>query len=249
VAPVVSHNCLPAIAEGFKLFTQESTIAAKLQTALDEAKASPKTSPFDSHPPLPARLKAMESIHSPQAHLDPRPALSLLNQPAAFEQQFVEEMNPRVPKRSLRHVTWSEIGPSITIPAWRSSIKKYGAPFVGKSIASLPELAKRLPEIGEKLPNPKGMLLDKRQRGERAVSLLVAAVGLALVEHDWSLEAQPGKFYVYHGSEQLNVPIFVGELVSGKMSPENWLQKCRDLGILDLPLISSLQESAPAVSA
>jgi hypothetical protein len=191
----------------------------------------------------------MQSIHSPRADLDPRPALSLQNQPAALEQQFVEEMNPRVPKGSLRHVTWSEIGPSVTIPAWRSSVKKYGAPLVGKSIASLPELAKRLPEIGEKLPNPKGMLLDKRQRGERAVALLVAAVGLALVEHDWCLEAQPGKFYVYRGSEQLNVPIFVSELVSGKMSPENWLQKCRDLGIVDLPLINALQKSPPPVSA
>jgi hypothetical protein len=185
----------------------------------------------------------MQSIDSPQADLDPRPALSLVNQPAALEQQFVEEMNPRVPKGFLRRVTWSEIGPSVTIPAWRSSIKKYGAPFVEKSIASLPELAKRLPEIGEKLPNPKGMLLDKRQRGERPISLLVAAVGLALVEHDWCLEAKLGKFHVYRGIEQLNVPIFVSELVSGKMSPENWLQKCRDLGIVDIPLINSLQES------
>jgi heat shock protein HtpX len=249
VVPVLGQNCLPAITEGFKLFVHEPSVAAQLQATLDRQKTSAKTSPYDSHPPFLERIKAMQSIESQEVELDAPPALSLINQPAALEQQFIEQMNPRLPKGSLRHVTWSDVGPSVTIPAWRSSIKKYGAHFAGKSIASLPELAKRLPEIAASIADPKGMLLDRRQRSERAVAVLVAAVALALVEHGWTLEAHPGNYYLHRGSEQLFVPILVGELVCGKISPENWLQKCRDLGIADLPLISSLQEPPPPVSA
>jgi heat shock protein HtpX len=237
VVPAIGLKCLPGIAEGFRLFAHEPTIAAQLQAALDRQKSSAKTSPYDSHPPLPERIKAMQSIESREIKLDARPALSLLEQPLLLEQQFIEQMNPRIPKDSLRHVTWTEIGPFVTMLPWRSSIKEYGAHFVGKSIASLPELAKSLPEI---VPDPKGRLLDRRQRSERGVSVLVAAVGLALLKHDWRPEAQPGRFYLHRGSEQLNVSNFVSELVTGKISPENWLQKCRDLGIADLPLVNSL---------
>jgi hypothetical protein len=127
-----------------------------------------------------------------EIELDARPALALLDQPAVLEQQYIEQMSPRIPKDSLHHVTWTEIGPFVTMLPRRSSIKKYGAAFIGKSIAALPELAKKLPEIAASIPHPKGMLLGRRQRSERGVSVLVAGVGLALVKHDSKPQAQPG---------------------------------------------------------
>ena len=241
VVSVIALKCLLAIIEGFRLFAHEPTIAAELQAALDHQKRSAETSPYDSHPPLLERIKAMQSIESREIELDARPALSLLDQPAVLEQQYIEQMNPRIPKDSSHHVTWTEIGPIVTMLPWRSSSKKYGAHSTGKSIASLPDLAKKLPEIAVSIADFKGMLLDRRQRSERGVSVLVAGVGLALVKHDWKPQAQPGKFYLHRGTEQLNVSDFVAELVSGKISSENWLQKCRDLGIGDLPLANSLR--------
>jgi Zn-dependent protease with chaperone function len=46
VAPVVSHNCLPAIAEGFKLFTQEQPLPLNSRPRSMKRKHPPRPAPW-----------------------------------------------------------------------------------------------------------------------------------------------------------------------------------------------------------
>jgi hypothetical protein len=146
-------------------------------------------------------------------------------------------MNPGLPKNSRRRVSWEEVAPVVTIPAWRLSLEKYGAALEGKCIDSLPLLSKQISNIGAAMPDSKGMLLDAAQRRERALGLLVAAMGTALIENGWALEVRPDRFYAHRGDDQLDVPNFVSGLVAGKIPSEEWLTKCQDLGISNLPLV------------
>ena len=237
VVPIIDHNCLPSIAQGFDLFMKEAEIARQIETLLAAEKASPKTNPFDSHPPLQARVETMERIHVADNDADQQEAMSLITEPLALERLFIEQMNPGLPKNSLRRVSWGEVAPVVTIPAWRLSLEKYGAVFEGKCIDSLPLLSRQISNIGAAIPDPKGMLLDTQQRRERALGLFVAAMGTALIENGWALEVRPGRFYAYRGDDQLDVPNFVSGLVAGKIPSEEWLKKCQDLGISNLPLV------------
>jgi hypothetical protein len=106
----------------------------------------------------------------------------------------------------------------------------------GTMAGSLPEVVKKLPQMGSKIRDPRGMLLAPQQRAQRAGQLLGMALGLALLERGWELEAQPGSFFLAKGTERINPPALIEELSEGKISPENWMKMCEEFGIVDLEL-------------
>jgi hypothetical protein len=62
------------------------------------------------------------------------------------------------------------------------------------------------------------------------------ALGLALLERGWELEAQPGSFFLSKGTERINPQALIEEMLEGKILPENWTKMCEELGIADLEL-------------
>jgi len=96
----------------------------------------------------------------------------------------------------------------------------------GVKAESLPDIVKRLPEMGSRIRDPKGMLLTPEQRTQRAGQVFAMALGLALLENEWKLEAQPGSFYLYRGSERMDVAAVMEDLIVGKLSRDAWIARC-----------------------
>lgn len=247
VVPVLNQGCKPAIADGFSRFLAAPQIEVQVTKGIEKEIEEGKTEPYDTHPPLRDRIAAIEKFVAEPSEKDGEMAISLLEQPESTELQFLELVNPKLAKNSLRQVGWDEIGRAVTIPSWKAAVGDYAPMIEGLTAGALPEVVKKLPQMGSKIRDPRGMLLTPQQRAQRAGQLLAMALGLALLEKGWKLEAQPGSFFLRKGADRINTFTLMDEFVEGKVSPENWVKMCDELGITDLALALPT-ESAPTIS-
>jgi heat shock protein HtpX len=245
VAPLLEQNCKPAIAEGFARFMIAPEIAIQVTQGVEREIAEGKTEPYDTHPPLRDRIEAIGKVDAPMGEPQAEMASSLLSEGA--ELQFLEMMNPKLPKDSLRQVSWDEVGRRVTVPSWKAAVGEYAPMMVGVTAGSLPEVVKKLPELGKRIRDPHGMLLTAEQRAQRAGQLFGMALGLALLANGWELEAQPGTFYLHRGNERLNMWVVMQELMEGKISAESWAERCGELEIADLDLSFKAESEAAAI--
>jgi heat shock protein HtpX len=236
VAPVLQNGCIPPIGDGLARFLAAPQIAEQVTRGIERELAERKTNPYETHPPLRDRLEAIETIAAEPQEQNGEPALSLLSDPGSVELRFLESVNPKLEKGSLRHVNWNEVGPMVTIPAWKSAVREYAVLLEGISAESIFEAAKNLSAMGARIRDPKGMLLTPEQRRQRAAHLLGVALGLALLEKDWQLEAEPANFYLHRGSERLNVFDEVQKLAHEKLAEGEWVERCKEWGVAGVAL-------------
>lgn len=160
----------------------------------------------------------------------------MLDQADALELQYLEKLNPDMKPGTLKCVSWDEVGTRVTIPAWKQFTAEYSSALQGVTAESLPEQVPRLRQIGAGIRDPKGMLLDPQQRTNRAAYLFGAGLGLALVDSGWTLHSGPGIFHLQRGDEELNPFSVMEQLMSGKLTKQDWIARCSALGIGQLML-------------
>jgi Zn-dependent protease with chaperone function len=247
VVPVLSHNCVPAIADGFTLFLVAPDIAPQVSKGIEKEIEEGKVDPYDTHPSLRERIATIEQLSVAPGDENSELALSLLDDADAVELQFLTFANPKLEQDRLRRVAWNDVAELVTIPAWKSMVSEYGPHLRGITAEAVPDLLPRLPEIGSRMRDPKGMLLGPQQRTERAGHLVGSALALALLEKGWQVQVKPGAFYFHRGAQQVNIFARMGELVEGKTSREAWAASCVELGINSSPLVP-VDTPAPAGS-
>lgn len=106
------------------------------------------------------------------------------------------------------------------------------------TVGGLFESLATVPQMAQKLRDPKGILLNPEQRVQRARTLLGAALGLSLVKAGWKLHSRPGELYLTNESERVDPFKLVLELSDGALSSEKWIEKCRAFGIERAPLFN-----------
>jgi Zn-dependent protease with chaperone function len=236
VAPLLSEGNLPEIAEGFARFVKVDHIAKATAEELQKELHEGKTEPYDTHPPLRDRIAALRNYPAIASGNDLSPAVGLLNDPDALEHSFVRTLNPET--KELERVRWDDLATTVTIPKWRSYVAEYSTLLCDATAGDLPSLVKRAHEIGSQIRDPKGMLLEPKQRTARAGHLLAAALSLALINQGWTVNVQPGLFYLGQGEERVHPFEVLNHLATGKLSSEQWASRCRELGIGDLKLVT-----------
>ena len=92
-------------------------------------------------------------------------------------------------------------------------------------------MGKELYNLAARIPDPKGMLLTWEQRSQRAVELTGVALGLVLIDHGWTLVAQPGVFCLKRDAEEINCFTLAADVIAGKITREAWIERCQGLGI------------------
>jgi Zn-dependent protease with chaperone function len=233
VLPVLNANRIPDIATGFSQFLGLASTIQFVNFHLTELNKAWKPNPYDTHPPFPDRIKAIESLPTDSFELDETPAYSLLSEQRLTERLFVEARNSQVPKGLLKHIEWEDVGAQITIQTWRSQVEKFGGWLQQKRAVAAPELIVELHSIGAHLPDPAGTLLTPNERAQRAADLLAVALGILLLRNGWKFGAGGYLSTLYRGDDTLNPFVMVHELVSGKTSAEDWERKCVKNGIAD----------------
>jgi heat shock protein HtpX len=237
VIPVLNQSCMPAIADGFARFLVVPEIALQVAEGIGKEIDEGKIDPYDTHPPLRDRIAAIEQLTIAANDQNGALALSLLDTPEDAELQLIAFANPNLEKASLRRVGWDEIGPAVTIPRWKSTVAEYASLLQGITAEAVPDFIQKLPEIGSRMRDPKGTLLTRQQRTERAGHLLASALALTLLDKSWQLETRPGQFYFHRGTEKINVFALMDELLTGKITKEVWAANCANAGISESPLV------------
>jgi heat shock protein HtpX len=233
---VLAAGYRPPIAEGFARFMAAGGIQAAVGAHLAKELAHPQTRPFDSHPPLRERLKAAGHLPVGTEPQDDRPAISLMDDVASLEGGLLQMLNPKQNVGSLKLLQWEDVGHTAFVPVWREYVKEYAELLAGLTAGSLAEKVKGLSAMGDRIRDPKGMLLTREQRTGRAADLLGAGFCLALVSSGWELHAQPGELYLQRGGERLHPFRAIRELAASKLSGPAWLAHTNALGIQNLCL-------------
>jgi heat shock protein HtpX len=251
VAPLLASGAIPGIGDGFARFVAVPHIAEQVAVILNNKIEKPQPHPYDTHPPLRDRIAKAVKLPAQVGPLDAQPARDLLEDLPATELDFVKTLAPNVVVTALKPITWDTAARDHTLPNWRQTVVHYSAIFQGLTPQSLPDALARLSEITPKIPDPKGRLLTREERAQRAADLLAIGLALALVDHGWQLYAQPGALDLRQGDEHLNPFALVRQLRSGKLKKEEWLNRCAALNISAYPFgpLAAVSAAKPTASA
>jgi Zn-dependent protease with chaperone function len=247
LAPMLNSGRLPPVTSGFSQFLAVPSISKQVDGGIENEIREGKTEPYDSHPPLRARIAAAQMLPGQSEIDDNRPAWSLLDNGGATELAFLQTVNPDMPKDSLKPVAWEDQGSVVLVPAWSGFVGDYSRLLQGITVGNLFDSLGRIPDIAAQIRDPEGMLLTPEQRVKRARSLLGAALGLALANHGWRLHSAPGEFYLDRDGEQIDPFKLIGQLSDGTVSKQAWAEKCQKMGLDGIPLAA--QKTAETASS
>jgi len=229
IAPMLNAGYRPAIAEGFALFVAAPYISSQIQDNLEQELAQSSTETYDSHPPLRDRIAAAQRFQASQ-EASSTPASSLFGDLLAEEARLLTMSSSESAVAALKTFAWADLA-AILPGIWREGHRKNAKLLGDVTAEAIPRLLPKLAEIGSRLPDPKGMLLEPGQRTARAAHVLSVALAVALVEAGWPLRVRPGEWYWECGNEKVNATTLVEDLIAKKISPEEWAQRCQTLKI------------------
>lgn len=246
VSPVVNSGRIPPLGEGFARFLSAPKIAQLAETIVQKELSEGKASPYDTHPPLRDRISAAEQLPLSPREEDTRPASCLLGSPETLELNFLRAANPDLPTDQLRVVAWDAVPSEVTLPGWRNTVAECGPAFLGITVQTLVDAIPKLGELGGTLRDPKGMLLTREQRGQRAAHALAIGLALVMLENGWKLHCSPGIFHLQLGERTINPFFIVDQMMQGKISREAWPAKYQELGLPAAPLFPQVAVSQQA---
>ena len=149
----------------------------------------------------------------------------------------------------MKYVSWDEVIHHVTIPAWQKFVSEYSDPLQGVTAESIPDHVAKFREIGSRIRDPKGMLLSPPQRTARAGLLFASALALAMIHAGWELQVAPAVFRIHRGEQEFNPFDAINQLMAGKLSPEDWIARCREFGISQLTLLpKSVADTADSLA-
>jgi heat shock protein HtpX len=246
VAPPLNDGCLVAVGDGFQRFIAVPEVSSAISKDLSKRLQEEKTQPYDTHPPLRDRIAAAEKLSEGSAPQDAQPASTLLQNLAATELKFAETCIPNTRPGSLQYVGWEDVVSRVRIPAWQKFVNEYSEPLQGVTAESVPDHMDKFREIGSRIRDPKGMLLSPPQRTARAGGLFASALALAMIRAGWELQVAPAVFRIHRGDQEFNPFDTINQLMAGKISPADWVARCREFGISELILLSKPGSDQPA---
>jgi heat shock protein HtpX len=224
LGPVIRSGSLPPISEGLEIFRSEHLD--------DEFKIrDERTGPYDTHPPLALRLKALSKL--PPAESKPTntaSAKSLIRDIAGLERRLVEAGSEQ-PEGGWTTIEWRDCAEKVFTPAWQAEVVRFADVFSYIRIKDVPSI----------VPDRAAARIGTRKFAE---ALLSHAIGLALLRDGWGGTGAPGNLaWFTKGSHRLNPSKLVHDLWAAKLTDADWRALMLDAGISEILLVDATPES------
>jgi hypothetical protein len=226
LAPVLQCGFLPPISSGFDAFRREQP-DEELQIQDDPS------DPYDTHPPLALRLKALSNLPAtvpPES--DTRSSLSLLKDLAELERRIVEAPSGP-PQSGWKQVEWQDCAANVFIPYWEAEVTKFADIFSFVRFKDLPSI------IPDRAAARIGGEYNTSAEANRiyAQVLVGRAAGLALLREGWTGTGAPGDpVWFTKGPRRINPSALVRDLWAAKFKDTDWREMASEAGVSDLPL-------------
>jgi heat shock protein HtpX len=230
VQPVLEAGFVPPISAGFPMYLAAPSMQGIAALRLSDTDQS---DPSDTHPPLQQRIAALEKLSDADSVLEERPASELVANLPELERRLAQFLT----SASLRPIDWSNVGPHVYPPKWRSVVHRHKRALAGLSLGSVPQAISDLPSFSNQFLDPPGILLNREQRKSMAVSVVGVALALVLYETGWQLNALPGYLEFQRNEQKVEPFTFVASLASGETTPEQWQAFCNEAGITEMQLV------------
>jgi Zn-dependent protease with chaperone function len=177
----LQHGCLPPVCEGFSRFLATPKVAKAIEANLERELRQPRPSPFDEHPPMRDRIAATQRLPCGSPSEKDCPATTLIGDLAITEMRLLEfVIRPKLDLSGFKRTAWDKIGSTAVLPAWKASIRDFSKLLSGIAAEAFPDAVGDPRSLGSRIPDPKGMLLTREQRDQRAARLLAMATSISL---------------------------------------------------------------------
>ncbi len=248
VAPCLGNGVRPPLAEGFAAYLRAPEASTVARDALRDALAETEADRFDTHPALRERLRALpQPAAAPAPVVDARPALALLRDPRALEQELLATMFG-AEARALEPIAWDDTPHRVFQPEFTRRAERLRETLGGARLTDLPRVAPRLVVAGDYIVHEAGAppLLDDDTR-RTIVAYLAALVTVLLVEQfDFELISEVGRpLELRRRAASVDPFALAAELQAGLVTDEAWRARMAALGLTDAPLLAD----PPAVPA
>lgn len=241
VAPVLRAGLLPPIATGFVHFMQSEAVRASAYRETGSALAQEAAGEFDSHPPLKARLDALERMEEagpPTGSADS--AVTLLRAPDELARQLAVQMVGEEAISKLTPVAWSGVAERVYVKGWRSAVEAEAAWLSRFTADTIPVESETLLEVVPRWRNDNGIEADEEARLRRGHTGIAAAIGVLLSDAGWRPETAPGQSVTLVREGATYDPFQAVEaVISGWVSADSWAESCRQTGLAGLPLVAA----------
>ena len=237
VSPVLSAGFLPPFADGFERFMSSEPINRSVSGEVDRVMKEAKSNPYDTHPPLPERIAALQGLPAGEPpHEDP-PAFTLVAEIQALERQLLAPIAERNAIRDLKPIRWEEVGERVYLPQWAEVVRGKAEHFGSLTVSTLPAKAHDVAlAIGRDVA-PAGAVFPDEDLIRRGAWFIAAVLALALARSGWSIRALVGEpILLTRGSDTVDTFASASALASGQMTAETWQRQCAELAIADFPL-------------
>ena len=239
VAPVLNAGRKPPIAEGFQRFVAAPLSAAAYSASLEEELKKREADPYQTHPCLLERIKALSSLPTLLQMQNDSPAVELLCNVRALEAAILTHLAGEKNAADLKPIPWDTVGSDIYLPLWEKQVEKHAAVLQTLTVITLADAAADLPTFSEKLVQRGDPLMRDDERKWAAVGLLGAALAVTLHRQGWSMLVMPGEevqFERQGGTIPVQPFAVVRKLADGSMKKDDWQQQCVEAGIAEVSL-------------
>jgi len=245
VLPLLTSGYRPPLVAGFTHFIAQPPIIEVLHKTVEHELAEGQTDPYDTHPPLRERLAAAARLPATPPPADDPPALSLLNDVPGLEIDLLRVLGNARQVGALRPVAWEAVGTQAYVPLWEDLLRKHPAALAGITLQTLPQAAGELPIIGGYLIESRDGQLETGELKRRAITLLGAALAIALVRQGWALDALPGDQFACR-REKITIQPFavIRQLAAGELSAAAWEAQCANAEIAPVEFSSLVPATA-----
>lgn len=237
LAPALESGFLPPYAKGFQLFIEAGPIKESITSALTKELETTETNPYQTHPPLRERLKALEALTAEPDVTGQPSAITLLGDLVMWENALFKPLESNLGKK-LEPVNWENLGKPVYLPRWEKALEKHQPDLSGLTFGSLPESSESWEELSGKLAATAERAFNSEEKTEYLAYILGAALTISLVKTGWSPDVNPGLAVTVHsGSKSLESFHITRQLVLGELKSEDWQKTCDSNGISGLKLV------------
>ena len=243
VVPVLRSGFLPPIAAGFESYLGHPPTAAFFERLFLDHSAGSDNGQFESHPPMAARITALErlAVDAPAMAYDA--GESVLTDPDLHAQALLRHTFGDDVLRRLRRIAWEDVGRVVYEGRWHDLARTWAWWFGAVTVDGIPVGAKAYMAMGSRLVRDDEADVTDEECIARAAQLIEAGVGSALTRVGWSVRTAPGlPIELVRGADRLEPRAVIAGLADGRDSGADWQATCRRLGIAGIVLAYTTEE-------
>ena len=236
ITPILGSGYRPQIATGFQHFVSNPEIEKSIEEFIARREREEKSDPYDTHPGLPDRLAAIESLPTCGVPENIQPVISLLENANEQEVALLRFQFGAERTAGLRPIEWQEVGRKVYVPSWQNTARDYAEVLQNISIDRLPELIsspafeRLVAAWHERWMSPEG--LDAASK-----HVLGAVLAQALAGQGWQINYMPGAGIELAHDGTAIAPFREASLWNGtKTTIHAWSSLCQNLKLAGAPV-------------